>query len=196
MAEKYRTVARIEQELKETLEQEPRFSGLLRQTFEAKVAELKAELERRQADAASRRLLLQATKDMVDKDEATFWFRRFLLALGIANAAAFASVAGGVMGAKDAVLLQKIAAEALFPIQLFGFGAITAGLIPLVLWLRANVPALVALLGGLLHGDLTAAVIGARTGTVWLAGALASLSSGCFVVGVLAAANAVGELGK
>lgn len=64
---------------------------------------------------------------------ANFWFRRFFTTLGIANAAAFAALASGLLQADKPAEIASIAAPAMIQ---FAWGMLTAGSIPLLLWIR------------------------------------------------------------
>lgn len=68
-----------------------------------------------------------------DAEEAKFWFRRFFTTLGIANAAAFAALASGLLQADHPVELAPAVAPAM---DKFIWGALAAGSIPLLLWLQ------------------------------------------------------------
>ncbi|MBO9710545.1 MAG: hypothetical protein J7521_20280 [Caulobacter sp.] len=64
---------------------------------------------------------------------ANFWFRRFFTTLGIANAAAFAALSSGLLQADKPAEIAPLVAPAMVQ---FAWGLLTAGSIPLLLWLR------------------------------------------------------------
>lgn len=87
--------------------------------------------EREEASAVATQAHLDLRR--AEREEAAFWFRRFFTTLGIANAAAFAALAGGLLQADDPIKLAPVAGPAM---DAFIWGAIWAGSIPLLLWVR------------------------------------------------------------
>lgn len=67
------------------------------------------------------------------KEGAEFWFRRFFIALGIANAAAFAALASGLVQADKPSDIAPLVANSMTH---FTWGMLAAGVIPLWLWIR------------------------------------------------------------
>lgn len=71
-------------------------------------------------------------------ETAQFWFRRFFTSLGLVHAAAFAAIMSGLFQAQHP---EQVAGFAWGPLILFGFGVVTAGLIPFALYLQSAVGA-------------------------------------------------------
>lgn len=129
-------IREIEAELKR-----PAFGKLvtdsMRRAMEEELRQLKLELaniedraretisaENRQAEADARR---------TEKEEIDFWFRRFFTTLGIANGAAFAALASGLLQSDNPAALAPAVGPAM---DKFIWGALAAGSIPFGLWLR------------------------------------------------------------
>jgi hypothetical protein len=94
--------------------------------------------ERQKAwDAHNERLLAKrADLSRLNREDATFWFRRFFTTLAIANAATFAALASGTVQADKPGAVAKVVAG---PMIAFAWGMVMAGSLPLLLafWLRA-----------------------------------------------------------
>lgn len=88
-------------------------------------------VERQQKAAEFRAFQLEIERATFQ--DAGFWFKRFILALGIANAAAFAALAGGLLGADDPKVVAPLVAPAMVH---FAWGMLESGAIPALLWLR------------------------------------------------------------
>lgn len=90
-------------------------------------------------EASSRLALAEATlRDAASReaqresqDDATFWFRRFMVGLSLGNGAGFLAMASGILQAEDFTKLPATIAE---PFTSFGRGLIMSGLIPLFLY--------------------------------------------------------------
>ncbi|MDP2213630.1 hypothetical protein [Phenylobacterium sp.] len=67
-----------------------------------------------------------------EQENATFWFRRFMLSLQIGNGAGFLATAA-VVGQVDAEAISLAAVLAWAPATYFGLGTATAGLLPLIM---------------------------------------------------------------
>jgi hypothetical protein len=90
--------------------------------------EAKEHAQRTAHEVATRVEVQRATRE-----EAAFWFRRFFTTLGIANGAAFAALASGLLQADDPKKVAYLAAPAMAH---FVWGTILAGSVPLILWMR------------------------------------------------------------
>jgi hypothetical protein len=114
--------------LSETLAQSSRRNVLIerRRDLRRRLAALDDE------DAATRR---QQARDLAkaNAEDASFWFRRFFTTLSIANAAAFAALASGLLQADEPKNIAPLVAPAMIQ---FAWGMLTAGSVPLLLWLR------------------------------------------------------------
>lgn len=86
---------------------------------------------REEAEATAAQLNLDSRRS--EREDAAFWFRRFFTTLGIANGAAFAALASGLLQADDPVKLAPVAGAAM---DAFIWGALWAGSIPLWMWAR------------------------------------------------------------
>lgn len=76
-----------------------------------------------------------------EQENATFWFRRFMLSLQIGNGAGFLATAA-VVGQVDASAISLAAVLAWAPATFFALGTAAAGLLPLIMaghaWARDN----------------------------------------------------------
>lgn len=93
--------------------------------FDAALAQTEL-TEALQADAAAREA------QRAEQENATFWFRRFMLSLQIGNGAGFLATAA-VVGQVDAAAISLTAVLAWAPAMYFGLGTATAGLLPLIM---------------------------------------------------------------
>lgn len=108
-------------------------AGFQRTTLETQLKELRADYKRA-AEAEERRgEEHEHAMQSFEREDAAFWFRRFFTTLGIANAAAFAALASGLLQADDPVKLAPVAGPAM---DAFAWGALWAGSIPLWMWAR------------------------------------------------------------
>lgn len=83
---------------------------------------------------ATARLLRLEKRQQELWDEMSFWSRRFVTTLALAQAAAFTGIAAGLAQADDPHILGPYLA---LPMNAFAVGMISAGLMPLVLFARA-----------------------------------------------------------
>lgn len=107
---------------------------------------LRGELSRRQVvrsnlakEAWDHSQQLQAARREVEKtqaESATFWFRRYFTSLGIANGAAFAALASGVLQADKPADIAPLAAPAM---EHFAWGLLAAGAIPLLFYVEYKI---------------------------------------------------------
>jgi len=84
-----------------------------------------SDLEAEEADHSRR------VDEAARREDAGFWFRRFMLGLQIANGGAFAAITAGVFQADDPALAARLVHA---PYSLFAAGLLAAGLIPFALW--------------------------------------------------------------
>ncbi len=91
----------------------------------------------RELAQAQDRATSEQEREKAAKDDATFWFRRFILGLSIAHGAAIAAITAGVFQANDPVQAAKLID---LPYALFAIGLLGAGATPLVLWRERSLP--------------------------------------------------------
>jgi len=91
----------------------------------------------RELAQAQDRATSEQEREKAAKDDATFWFRRFILGLSIAHGAAIAAITAGVFQANDPIQAAKLID---LPYTLFAIGLLGAGATPLVLWRERSLP--------------------------------------------------------
>lgn len=84
-----------------------------------------------EADTAAREA------DRAERENFTFWFRRFMLSLQIGNGGGFLATVAAVQQA-DPASLSTLAKLLALPVTFFGIGTILAGLLPLIMAAHAN----------------------------------------------------------
>ena len=102
-------------------------------TIEQTLAQMAATAAQVASTAAQVEATEAAERMRIAQDDASFWFRRFVLSLQIANGAAFVAAVGGVLQADN---LPVAAAAAASPTAWFALGIFGSGLLPLILWLE------------------------------------------------------------
>ena len=83
-------------------------------------------------DAAAQRAL-----EVAQRDDAAFWFRRFILSLQIGNGAALLAALSGALQATD---VREAAESIRWATAFFGLGVILAGALPGAIWLQRLSP--------------------------------------------------------
>jgi len=93
-----------------------------------------AQLEGAESQAAASRA---AAENQAVREDASFWLRRLIVSLSIANGAAFVGLISGAFHTEHPLAVAAIVAPSL---HYFGLGLIFAGAIPAAMWLLLAVP--------------------------------------------------------
>lgn len=144
----------------------------------------------RNADAA-RAVEAEHAARTAQAEEMAFWFRRFFTTLGIANGAAFAALASGLLQADEPVKLAPVVGPAM---DAFIWGALWAGSIPLWMWARLRLRIYSS--GGELRPPIRGAVVGAGSMFGQLIMISAAASVVLFCLGLFTATGAVHGLAE
>lgn len=129
-----------------------------------------AQIEDAEAQTAAARA---AAESAATKEDASFWLRRFILSLSIANGTGFVGLAAGVLQSEG---LNLLAAPVTPVLWLFALGLVTSGVMPGAMWV----------------------LISWRAAASWsirgVTGVLVVVSAACFLVGLYLSIQIPGRL--